>query len=236
MTLIIAAADKRLRARLEYFADNFFYKVVESTAFAFDCVYYAKEKKPDAIIAANLTYDYDIETLYQELKISGCLTNCKFIVVSQDPGITFDRCRPDAVVMAPFSDFVLDGILKSKTNRPHISRSRRISSLLHHVGMSSELLGYHCLHRALLKTLDDITLINNLSRDLYPKIAEEQNLTPRYVDRLIRIAIEASWKNCPMEVAAEIFGNSISSESGCPSNAQYIATLSEYLLEEADML
>ncbi len=234
LKISVAATDKEIQHDIREFCMNFGYKLVSSTAFTSDFIIDVELYQPDIIIVESVLYDYSITALYKKLTDAKLLDNCRFIIISRSPNLV-PTCKFDSLLLYPFSNFDLHDTITNLQNKAPISFDRRITQLLHKVGMPSSLSGYQILQQALLLIQHDQTLLNNLSGRLYPIIAKDNNYTVPYVDRLIRTAVEAAWKNCPQDVADDIFGNSVSALSGCPSNAQFIATLSEYLFEQADL-
>ena len=230
----VAAIDKEIIRDIREFSLDFGYKVVSTTSYSSDFLIDVELYKPDILIIESVLYDFTVTALHKRLTESNLIKNCRLILITRNPNM-IPSCNFDSIMLYPFSNFDLNDTLTSLMNKAPVSFDRRITRLLHKVGMSSSLSGYNCLQQALTLIQRDKTLLNNLSGRLYPNIASSNSCSVAYVDRLIRTAIEASWKNCPPEVVDDIFGNSVSALSGCPSNAQFIATLSEYLFEQADL-
>lgn len=67
-----------------------------------------------------------------------------------------------------------------------------------------------------------------VSKEIYPKIARVYNSTPQRVERNIRTAISGAFTRCDPETAREVFGYSISRNTGCPTNGAFIATMARY--------
>jgi len=75
--------------------------------------------------------------------------------------------------------------------------------------------------------LNDQQLLTAITKDLYPKIAEKYNTTPSRVERAIRHAIELAWDRGNVDLMTEYFGYTINFERGKPTNAEFIAMVSD---------
>lgn len=230
----VAAVDKQILSDVKEFCLDFGYKLVSSTSFTSDFIIDIELYQPDIIIVESILYDFSVTALFKKLSDTNLLDNRRSIIISRSPNL-IPSFKFDGFLLYPFDFFDLHDMITGIYNRAPIRFDRRITQLLHKVGMPSSLSGYQILQQALMLIQQDQSLLNNLSGKLYPIIARNNNYSVPYVDRLIRTAIETAWKNCPMDVSYDIFGNSVSALSGCPSNAQFIATLSEYLFEQADL-
>lgn len=106
---------------------------------------------------------------------------------------------------------------------------RRVSDLLHHLAMPPHLLGYKYLKSAILSVALERKLLQNVTYELYPKIAEQYGTTPSRVERAMRNAIECAWNRCRVETIEELFGYSLSDDRDKPSNSSFIALLADRL-------
>ena len=104
-----------------------------------------------------------------------------------------------------------------------------LSDLIKQCGISPSLRGYHYLKSAIKLGLADRTIFISVTKTLYPAIADEFNVTPNQVERCIRHAIESGWLRGDINTHMKIFGYSISSDKGKPTNAEFIKTLVEYI-------
>lgn len=67
-----------------------------------------------------------------------------------------------------------------------------------------------------------------LTKELYPLIAKNNNSTPQRVERCMRHSIEKAWRRGSEEARRFIFGYSYSPESGRPTVGEYVAGLARY--------
>lgn len=104
-----------------------------------------------------------------------------------------------------------------------------ISELLHELGVPANLKGYQYLRYAILKTYSNKDLMGQVTKVLYPCIAQEFATTPSRVERGIRHAIEVAWNRGNAEIMRRIFGYTVSLERSKPTNSEFIALISERL-------
>ena len=105
-----------------------------------------------------------------------------------------------------------------------------VSETIHDIGIPASVKGYRYLREAILLSMKDKSLINTVTKGLYPKIAASYKTTPACVERSIRHAIEIAWDRCDnSEVLQRVFGCTVSSERGKPTNREFIALVAESL-------
>ena len=93
------------------------------------------------------------------------------------------------------------------------------------LGMPANLKGYHYIIEALILTISDMERLDKITTRLYPDIAKKYNTIPSRVERSIRHAIESAWSRGDVEIFYEIFGYTIKSETGKPTNSEFIALI-----------
>lgn len=104
-----------------------------------------------------------------------------------------------------------------------------VTNVIHEVGVPAHIKGYQYLREAIIMVVNDIDVINQITKSLYPKIAEKFNTTPSRVERAIRHAIEVAWGRGQQDVVENIFGYTISASKGKPTNSEFIAMISDKL-------
>ena len=104
-----------------------------------------------------------------------------------------------------------------------------VTNVIHEVGVPAHIKGYQYLREAIMMVVNDIEVINQITKSLYPKIAFKFNTTPSRVERAIRHAIEVAWGRGQQEVVENIFGYTISAAKGKPTNSEFIAMIADKL-------
>lgn len=104
-----------------------------------------------------------------------------------------------------------------------------VTNIIHEVGVPAHIKGYQYLREAIIMVVNDIDVINQITKSLYPKIAHKFNTTPSRVERAIRHAIEVAWGRGQQEAVENIFGYTISASKGKPTNSEFIAMIADKL-------
>lgn len=104
-----------------------------------------------------------------------------------------------------------------------------VTNVIHEVGVPAHIKGYQYLREAIMMVINDIDVINQITKQLYPDIAKKFNTTPSRVERAIRHAIEVAWGRGQTEVVESIFGYTVSASKGKPTNSEFIAMISDKL-------
>ena len=89
--------------------------------------------------------------------------------------------------------------------------------------------GYHYLRCAIILTLKDIKIINSVTKQLYPAVAEQFDTTASRVERAIRHAIEVAWDRGDVEVLNAYFGYTVQNSRGKPTNSEFIAMIADQI-------
>ena len=104
-----------------------------------------------------------------------------------------------------------------------------VTNVIHEVGVPAHIKGYQYLREAIMMVVKDIDIINQITKQLYPKIANKYNTTPSRVERAIRHAIEVAWGRGQQETVENIFGYTVSAAKGKPTNSEFIAMIADKL-------
>lgn len=73
------------------------------------------------------------------------------------------------------------------------------------LGIRPHLKGYHLLIQAILLSLESPDLLRSLTKELYPKIADERGINVKSVERNIRKAIESAYEYDPERVQSAFY-------------------------------
>ena len=75
--------------------------------------------------------------------------------------------------------------------------------------------------------VNDIDMLNSITKILYPTIAKKFQTTPSRVERAIRHAIEVAWSRGKMDTIDKLFGYTIHNGKGKPTNSEFIALIAD---------
>ena len=104
-----------------------------------------------------------------------------------------------------------------------------VTNIIHELGVPAHIKGYQYLREAIMMVINDIDIINQITKQLYPDIAEKYRTTPSRVERAIRHAIEVAWSRGQVETMDRIFGYTVNSIKGKPTNSEFIAMIADKL-------
>ena len=118
---------------------------------------------------------------------------------------------------------------KGKKNQENLEAL--VTNVIHEVGVPApaHIKGYQYLREAIMLVVNDIDVINQITKQLYPEIADKYSTTPSRVERAIRHAIEVAWGRGQQEAVENIFGYTISASKGKPTNSEFIAMIADKL-------
>ena len=102
-----------------------------------------------------------------------------------------------------------------------------VTDIIHEIGVPAHIKGYQYLREAILLTVNDMEIINAVTKVLYPAVAKKFGTTPSRVERAIRHAIEVAWDRGDIEVLQRIFGYTVSNIKGKPTNSECIAMIAD---------
>ena len=110
-----------------------------------------------------------------------------------------------------------------------------ISDIMRQIGVPAHIKGYQYIREAIMMTVNDINLLNYITKLLYPTIAKKYKTTSSSVERAIRHAIEVAWNKGQIDVLEDMFGYTISAGKGKPTNSEFIALIADKLRLEYRM-
>ncbi len=102
-----------------------------------------------------------------------------------------------------------------------------VTSIIHEVGVPAHIKGYQYLREAIIMSVNNMEMLNSITKILYPGIAKKYQTTPSRVERAIRHAIEVAWSRGKMDTLDELFGYTISNGKGKPTNSEFIALITD---------
>jgi len=115
----------------------------------------------------------------------------------------------------------------TQINSPAGSLEEQVTGLLHEIGVPANIRGYRCLRTAILITVDNLDLLQFVTKELYPSIARALNTTPSSVERAIRHAIGLVWDHGNIQALDKLFGYSVETRKKKPSNSEFIALIAD---------
>lgn len=102
-----------------------------------------------------------------------------------------------------------------------------ITKMLHELGIPAHIKGYQYLRDAISMVVRDREMMEAVTKILYQEIAKKNYTSSSRVERAIRHAIEVAWGRGSLEVIDELFGYTISTGKGKPTNSEFIALIAD---------
>lgn len=103
----------------------------------------------------------------------------------------------------------------------------RVTNMIHEIGIPAHIKGYHYLRDAIIMAVEDMDVLNAITKILYPTVAKRHQTTASRVERAIRHAIEVAWSRGKLDTLDELFGYTVSNGKGKPTNSEFIALIAD---------
>jgi two-component system response regulator (stage 0 sporulation protein A) len=112
-------------------------------------------------------------------------------------------------------------------NMNEVDLERYVTRIMLDMGIPAHLKGYHYLREAIILSGKDMEAVSSVTKLLYPTVAKRFKTTDQKVERAIRNAIEVSWTRGNVDTFEELFGYSVGTGKGRPTNSEYIARIAD---------
>lgn len=123
-------------------------------------------------------------------------------------------------------------VLAEEAAADDVELERLVTPVIHEVGMSAHIKGYQYVREAIVLTIKDESVIHEVTKVLYPAVARRYHTTSTCVERAIRHAIEVAWGRGDLDALQRVFGYTVSTSKGKPTNSEFIAMIAERLIME----
>ena len=110
-----------------------------------------------------------------------------------------------------------------------VSIETLVTNIIHEIGVPAHIKGYQYLREAIIIAVNDMDVINAITKVLYPEVAKTFGTTPSRVERAIRHAIEVAWDRGDLDTLQKFFGYTVSNTKGKPTNSEFIALIADKL-------
>ena len=117
--------------------------------------------------------------------------------------------------------------VQKHTDAPSIETM--VTGIIHEIGVPAHIKGYQYLREAIIIAVEDMDVINAITKVLYPQVAKAFQTTPSRVERAIRHAIEVAWDRGDLDTLQRFFGYTVSNTKGKPTNSEFIALIADKL-------
>lgn len=200
-----------------------------------------KNDMPDFLVIDAKMPELDAVSLMEEIK-SSRLSLPVTIVVSNlnSPEIEKEVMEAGAsyFMVKPFTPSqLLKKIFNLMSSRTGTNTSGKevdnieyiVTDIIHQIGIPAHIKGYHYLRAAIILSIGNDDMINNVTKLLYPSVAQKFSTTSSRVERAIRHAIEIAWDRGDVDMLNTLFGYTVHTTRGKPTNSEFIALISDNL-------
>lgn len=104
-----------------------------------------------------------------------------------------------------------------------------VTDIIHQLGVPAHIKGYHYIRTAILRSVEDNSMLDSITKVLYPTVAGEYDTTSSRVERAIRHAIEIAWVRGNVDTLNSFFGYTVDTGKGKPTNSEFIALITDKL-------
>ncbi len=171
-------------------------------------------KKPVVILTSAFARENIVNAAYR-------LGASYFLHKPYDPHQVVDRIRQLA------GRGKSDTVAVSRNSRSEQSVEGLVTDIIHEIGIPAHIKGYQYLREAIILTINDMDVINAVTKVLYPTVAKKFDTTASRVERAIRHAIEVAWDRGDLETLQKYFGYTVSNIRGKPTNSEFIAMIAD---------
>lgn len=119
--------------------------------------------------------------------------------------------------------------LMRRPAQPEPNIESMVTGIIHEIGVPAHIKGYQYLQEAIVIAVNDMDVINAITKVLYPQVAKTFGTTPSRVERAIRHAIEVAWDRGDLDTLQRFFGYTVSNTKGKPTNSEFIALIADKL-------
>ena len=170
--------------------------------------------------------------------IQTALSSDTFVAKAMSLGATYYMIKPydESILAKRIVDLVSENFsegfnLVSDSKTKQIDE--KISNIFITVGIPAHIKGYQFLREAIKLAINKPDIINSITKELYPSIADHFNTSASKVERAIRHAIEVAWNRGKIENINSVFGLKVYSSNEKPTNGEFIALVADKMLIES---
>ena len=241
-TVLLADASEEFRGLLmAALAETEEFEVVASVGDGAEAARLAEEKQPDLVVMDMILPGLDGLGLLDQLSIMkekrpevivlSQFMSERIIAAAMEHGVYYymtKPCRTESLLERMRQALTPTGSAAGRgAVEEGVELSSQITSIIHEIGVPAHIKGYQYLREAIMMSVQDIEMLNSMTKILYPTIAKKYQTTPSRVERAIRHAIEVAWSRGRMETLDALFGYTINTGKGKPTNSEFIALIAD---------
>ena len=241
LKILLADADEDSRIALEQdLEQEQSLEVIGSTGSGMDAIKLIEKTEPDIIIMDLVLAGVDGLDVLEQLSQSQWERKRPMVIVYSAyirGSVTLQAAEfgADYFIMKPCSSQLVAERIRqlyqvspaAPSNSEHLETL--VTSVIHEIGVPAHIKGYQYLREAIIIAVEDMEVINAVTKVLYPEVARRFDTTASRVERAIRHAIEVAWDRGDIETLQKYFGYTVSNAKGKPTNSEFIAMIADRL-------
>jgi two-component system response regulator (stage 0 sporulation protein A) len=150
-----------------------------------------------------------------------------YLLKPQAPTSVAETIRDFAGSRQQVQVFSAASVAASIPSEPQMDLESLVTNFIHELGVPAHIKGYQYIRSAIMMVVKNMDLLNFITKQLYPEIAKQYNTTASRVERAIRHSIEVAWSRGKPETMNDIFGYTIHTGKGKPTNSEFIAMVAD---------
>lgn len=242
-TILIADDEQETRNQLEkYFKCDPSFKLLACTKNGNETVEKIVNLQPDVVVLDIVLSEVDGFGVMKQVAdnnvqtkffILSSLSSNAFIQKAMQMGAEYYMLKPAEPNLV--ASRILDMFEQPKTLHrvdPNKGLDEKITNIFITVGIPAHIKGYYFLREAVKMAVGNPSVINSITKILYPSIAKQFETSASKVERAIRHAIEVAWNRGKIEKINNIFGIDIYVNNEKPTNGEFIALVADKMLLE----
>ncbi len=246
---LLQESNESIQSLMELFKNDKDFEVVGSSTDGIAAISIIADKKPKFLITELILSGYDGLSVISKVKEMGGI---KIVVLSAmcsdeivkkaiELGADYYMAKPfDPKLLLERLSFIDNVAYEKKSAFPNdgsgnfykISLDEKISKIFINVGIPPHIKGYVFLREGVKMAVNDPSVINNITKKLYPSIGEKFNTSSSKVERAIRHAIEVAWNRGRIDTINSILGVRAYIGAEKPTNGEFIALVADKMLLE----
>lgn len=251
--LIVSSKQRPIYSQIISYMKQFEYIVKEHYGNYDEIILIAKQMQPDMIITDVCLEGGDGLTLITECRNYQELINTKyiFLTAAMSPAIIdlayeygadyYFLLSQSPRYIARILERILDAHekmkIKIKQQAGMTLEQKRfmfdstiendVTNMMRGIGIPAHIKGYQYIREGIIMAIKDPDILNYITKFLYPAIAKKYKTTTSSVERAIRHAIEVAWNRGKLDAMEALFGYSVNSGKGKPTNSEFIALIAD---------
>lgn len=216
------------------------YEVIAAFENGVQCLKYLLNHEIDMFIIDLMLTNIDGIGIIDQLRKSNPKAFKKLICISDFNSVIFEMLEKSSIdycLRKPFNiDYFIEILNRiSKDNFENdvdyrnTTMKNEINRIFAEIGVPRHLKGYNYLVTGIINVYNNINLLSEVTKELYPSIARTYSTTSSRVEQAIRHVIKITWLNGNQEELQNIFGFRAKQR---PCNSEFISKIVDMLLSK----